>query len=338
MKQTLKYFLVSILSVLIGVLSTLFIKENIKQEDTLKESIKTVYDSVVSIEAFNNGELVSNGSGFIYKKSDKAYIITNNHVIEKSDSIKIINSAGIEIEGEVINSDIYKDIAIITMDKKYATTIASFGDSDKLELGDRVFTIGTPVNEKYLNTITTGIVSGLNRKVRVTLSNGNFLINAIQTDAPINPGNSGGPLVNIEGKVVGINTMKVSEENVEGIGFSIPINDVKEIISELEKGKKIERPTIGLELINIDNTSKLNENYIALDKSITYGVVVTDVYDNTPAYNGGLKLGDVIIKLDDNKINNMSEFKYYFYKYSIGDKVKVQYIREGKINTTIIDL
>lgn len=338
MKQFLKYLLVSIISLLLGVLILLEITKNTKEENSIEDAIKNVYESVVSIESFKDDKLISNGSGFIYKKSDKAYIITNNHVIEKSDSVKIINSDGVKVSGQVLNSDVYKDIAIITIDKKYAKKVANLGNSDKLELGEKVFTIGTPVNEKYLNTITSGIISGLNRKVNVTLSTGNFLINAIQTDAPINPGNSGGPLVNLKGKVIGINTMKVSEENVEGIGFSIPINDVKKTINKLEKGNKVEKPTIGLELVNIDNTAKLNENFIALDKSITYGVVITDIYDGYPAFKAGLKLGDVIVKLDNNKITNMSEFKYYFYKYNVGDKINIEYIREGKKNTTTLQL
>lgn len=338
MKTKVKYLLVSIISLLLGILIAFNLKQNNKEENKLKNAINNVYDSVLYIESYKDDKLISSGSGFIYKINDKAYIITNNHVIEESDEIKVLNSDNEEINAQIVGSDIYSDIAILSIDKKYAKKSVKLGNSDKVELGDQVFTVGTPIDKKYLNTITTGIVSGLNRKVKVTLSNGNYLINAIQTDAAINPGNSGGPLVNLNGEVIGINSMKSEETDVEGISFCIPINDVKDIINKLEKGNKIEKPTIGLELINITNKDKLIENYISLDKSITYGVVVTDVYKDYPAYNSGLKIGDVIISINDDKIEDMSYFKYYLYKYNIGDKIEITYIRNNEKKVVNLEL
>lgn len=338
MKTKVKYLLVSIISLLLGILIAFNLKQNNKEENKLKNAINNVYDSVLYIESYKDDKLISSGSGFIYKINDKAYIITNNHVIEESDEIKVLNSNNEEINAQIVGSDIYSDIAILSIDKKYAKKSVKLGNSDKVELGDQVFTVGTPIDKKYLNTITTGIVSGLNRKVKVTLSNGNYLINAIQTDAAINPGNSGGPLVNLNGEVIGINSMKSEETDVEGISFCIPINDVKDIINKLEKGNKIEKPTIGLELINITNKDKLIENYISLDKSITYGVVVTDVYKDYPAYNSGLKIGDVIISINDDKIEDMSYFKYYLYKYNIGDKIEITYIRNNEKKVVNLEL
>lgn len=338
MKIKVKYLLVSIISLLLGILIAFNLKQNNKEENKLKNAINNVYDSVLYIESYRDDKLISSGSGFIYKINDKAYIITNNHVIEESDEIKVLNSGNEEINAQIVGSDIYSDIAVLSIDKKYAKKSVKLGNSDKVELGDQVFTVGTPIDKKYLNTITTGIVSGLNRKMKVTLSNGNYLINAIQTDAAINPGNSGGPLVNLNGEVIGINSMKSEETDVEGISFSIPINDVKDIINKLEKGNKIEKPTIGLELINITNKDKLIENYISLDKSITYGVVVTDVYKDYPAYNSGLKIGDVIISINDDKIEDMSYFKYYLYKYNIGDKIEITYIRNNEKKVVNLEL
>lgn len=338
MKTKVKYLLVSIISLLLGILIAFNLKQNNKEENKLKNAINNVYDSVLYIESYKDDKLISSGSGFIYKINDKAYIITNNHVIEESDEIKVLNSDNEEINAQIVGSDIYSDIAILSIDKKYAKKSVKLGNSDKVELGDQVFTVGTPIDKKYLNTITTGIVSGLNRKVKVTLSNGNYLINAIQTDAAINPGNSGGPLVNLNGEVIGINSMKSEETDVEGISFCIPINDIKDIINKLEKGNKIEKPTIGLELINITNKDKLIENYISLDKSITYGVVVTDVYKDYPAYNSGLKIGDVIISINDDKIEDMSYFKYYLYKYNIGDKIEITYIRNNEKKVVNLEL
>ena len=338
MKTKVKYLLVSIISLLLGILITFNLKQNNKEENKLKNAINNVYDSVLYIESYKDDKLISSGSGFIYKINDKAYLITNNHVIEESDSIKVFNSDNEETNAQMVGSDIYSDIAVLSIDKKYAKKSVKLGNSGKVELGDQVFTVGTPIDKKYLNTITTGIVSGLNRKVKVTLSNGNYLIDAIQTDAAINPGNSGGPLVNLNGEVIGINSMKSEETDIEGISFSIPINDVKDVINKLEKGNKIEKPTIGLELINITNKDKLIENYISLDKSITYGVVVTDVYKDYPAYNSGLKIGDVIISINDDKIEDMSYFKYYLYKYNIGDKIEITYIRNNEKKVVNLEL
>ena len=338
MKTKVKYLLVSIISLLLGILITFNLKQNNKEENKLKNAINNVYDSVLYIESYKDDKLISSGSGFIYKINDKAYLITNNHVIEESDSIKVFNSDNEETNAQMVGSDIYSDIAVLSIDKKYAKKSVKLGNSGKVELGDQVFTVGTPIDKKYLNTITTGIVSGLNRKVKVTLSNGNYLIDAIQTDAAINPGNSGGPLVNLNGEVIGINSMKSEETDIEGISFSIPINDVKDVINKLEKGNKIEKPTIGLELINITNKDKLIENYISLDKSITYGVVVTDVYKDYPAYNSGLKIGDVIISINDDKIEDMSYFKYYLYKYNIGDKIEITNIRNNEKKVVNLEL
>lgn len=338
MKTKVKYLLVSIISLLLGILIAFNLKQNNKEENKLKNAINNVYDSVLYIESYRDDKLISSGSGFIYKINDKAYIITNNHVIEESDEIKVLNSGNEKINAQIVGSDVYSDIAILSIDKKYAKKSVKLGNSDKVELGDQVFTVGTPIDKKYLNTITIGIVSGINRKVKVTLSNGNYLINAIQTDAAINPGNSGGPLVNLNGEVIGINSMKSEETDVEGISFSIPINDIKDVINKLEKGNKIEKPTIGLELINITNKDKLIENYISLDKSITYGVVVTDVYKDYPAYNSGLKIGDVIISINDDKIEDMSYFKYYLYKYNIGDKIEITYIRNNEKKVVNLEL
>ena len=159
----------------------------------------------------------------------------------------------------------------------------------------------------------------------------------LQTDAAINGGNSGGALVNSQGKVIGINTLKLSGTGIEGMGFAIPINDVKVFVVNLEKGETISRPSIGISLINASERYKLYFSGININNNITEGAVISKVYSNSSASNSGLQVGDVIIKMDDNKIDSISKLRYYLYQYKIGDKVNLTVIRgSNEINIEIV--
>lgn len=302
----------------------------ITEENSLKSSIDKIYNAVFLIKTNR-----STGSGFAYKKDDKkAYIITNEHVIANAKTVKISNSKGETYDAEVLGSDSYADIAILSTDVKNVNAIAQLGDSSKIELGDTIFTVGSPLGEQYFGTVTKGIISGKNRMV----GSSQIVLEVIQTDAAINEGNSGGPLVNINGEVIGINSMKIATTNIEGMGFSIPINTVKVYAERLEKGEKIERPVIGITMSDIDNTWDLYQLGIIVDPSVTYGAVIVDVQADYPAFKGGLKKGDVIIEVDGVKIENSSYFRYALYKYNIGDTIKVRYYRNNKILEATLNL
>ena len=211
--------------------------------------------------------------------------------------------------------------------------VASFGDSSKLRAGDKVIAIGNPLGAQFSGTVTEGIISGLDRTVEANTSSGTVEMNVLQTDAAINPGNSGGPLINTDGQVIGINSLKISESGVESLGFAIPSNDVKPIVDQLLKNGKVERPYLGVQMIDLEQVPETyQENTLGLfDKQIGKGIYVKDVSKGSPAQKAGLKSGDVIIKFKGKDVANSSQLKEILYKETkIGDKTTMTVIRDGK--------
>lgn len=312
----------------------------IEEISDLKNAINNVYESTVYIEVSNNKGNISSGSGFVYKNDDKyGYILTNYHVIENGNKYIITFTDGTEAEASLVNGDEYYDIAVLKVDKNKIKKVAILGNSQALELGDTLFTVGAPLGKEYMGTITKGIVSGINRMVSVKLTSGNYLMEVIQTDASINSGNSGGPLCNVKGEVIGITSSKLVGSGVEGMGFAIPINSVNDIIENMENGTKIERPYIGVQLVDLSNTFALQYYYnIRISNDVDFGAVLSYVEDNKPASIAGLKVGDVIVEIDGEKIEDVTHFKYNLYKHKIGDKIKVKYYRENKLKETTIEL
>ena len=296
-------------------------------EKAINDAINKVYDSVVTIESYKSNQNIGSGTGFVYKKNGKtAYILTNHHVIQNADKIEVILSDNEVLEVKLLGSDEYTDLAVLSIDSSKIKTVATLGNSDDITLGESVFTVGSPMGSDYSGSITKGIISGKDR----TVENDDVVTKVIQTDAAINPGNSGGPLVNLAGEVIGITSMKLAEEEIEGMGFAIPINEAKTYVEYLEKGEEIKRPMIGVSLINVSDRYSQFRYGISIDRNITSGVILADVYKNSSAEKAGLKKGDIVIKFDDHDISSVSKFRYYLYQYKIGDKIKVSYIRDGK--------
>lgn len=311
----------------------------ITESDTISESIDKVYDSVVVIEVVTRSG-TGTGSGFIYKKdANLGYIITNHHVVDGASTIYVTNSAGVECEATLLGSDEYSDIAVLSVASENVVDVATIGDSTLAELGDTVFTVGSPLGSKYQGTVTKGIVSGKDRQVTVSLTNGSFVMEVIQIDAAINPGNSGGPLVNINGEVIGVNSLKLVEDEIEGMGFAIPIELVMTSVAKLEKGEAIERPQLGVQLLDVaDNSYLLSRYQIKLDSEVTSGVVIISAESGKPAANAGLQKGDVITAINDQVVTDSAHFKYMLYKYSVGESVVIKYIRDGKTKETTVSL
>lgn len=304
---------------------------SIVEENTIKESVSKVYDSTVLVETYVGSRLIGSGTGFVYKTDDKyGYIMTNHHVIETAKSIKVTNTAGVVAEATLLGSDEYADIAVLQVDLNFVVSTAEIGKAVDMEIGDTVFTIGSPLGSEYMGTVTKGILSGKDRTVSVSLNSGAYRMEVLQTDAAVNPGNSGGPLVNVNGEVIGIISLKLVENEIEGMGFAIPIEIAMNYAPSLEKGEDIKRPVIGVELADVDNTYSLYLNKVYLDDNISYGSVILKVEDGYPAATAGLKKGDVIIAIDDNKIEDSSHLRYLLYKYEIGSKIKLKVIRDGK--------
>ena len=312
------------------------------EKTSISNSVEKSKDAVVMIRSYKSNIETSTGTGFIYKTDDKyGYIMTNEHVVSGVDNVKLVLSDDTEVDGVILGGDEYLDLAVIRIDKKYVLSVAIISDSSKSNVGDTVFTIGSPMGYTYRGTVTSGILSGKDRMIPVSVGNSttnDYVMKVLQTDAAINPGNSGGPLLNVNGEVIGINSMKLVQQEIEGMGFAIPINDAKVYVQNLEKGKKISRPVLGVSLINVTDRYRLYYYRINVDSSIDSGVVIAAVEKDSAASKAGLEKGDVITKIDDNQITSISNLRYNLYKYKVDDEIQVTYIRNKKENKVKLKL
>ncbi|WP_018250353.1 S1C family serine protease [Orenia marismortui] len=252
------------------------------------------------------------GSGFIFDQ--KGYIITNNHVIEDADQIKVLLSDGRKLKAKLVGRDPRNDLAVIKVEAD-DLPVALLGDSDKLVPGQMAIAIGSPFDVEFRNTVTTGVVSALNRSIRLN-NNAGVLKGLIQTDASINPGNSGGPLLNSQGEVIGINTAIINQ--AQGIGFSIPINTAKEISKDLIKYGKVKRPWLGI--YGIELTKELVDYY---DLPVEQGVIIARVILDSPAEEVGLSSNDIIVEANHEKIKGMDDLSRIIKKVGIGNKLEL---------------
>ena len=331
-----------------------------KNENSTTQAVNKIKDAVVSVITYSankqssvfgteesnsdtdNQQIASEGSGVIYKKNENdAYIVTNTHVINGASKVDIRLADGTKVPGEIIGSDTFSDIAVVKISSEKVTTVAEFGDSSQLNVGETAIAIGSPLGSEYANTVTQGIISSLNRNVSLKSEDGQAIsTKAIQTDTAINPGNSGGPLVNIQGQVIGITSSKIASNggtSVEGLGFAIPSNDVQNIIKQLESDGKVTRPALGIQMVNLSNVGANDLRKLNIPSGLTSGVVVRSVQNNMPA-NGHLQKYDVITKVDDKEIASSTDLQHALYNHAIGDTIKITYYRNGKEETTSIKL
>ncbi|EJP21918.1 S1C family serine protease [Streptococcus oralis] len=331
-----------------------------KNENSTTQAVNKIKDAVVSVITYSankqssvfgteesnsdtdNQQIASEGSGVIYKKNENdAYIVTNTHVINGASKVDIRLADGTKVPGEIIGSDTFSDIAVVKISSEKVTTVAEFGDSSQLNVGETAIAIGSPLGSEYANTVTQGIISSLNRNVSLKSEDGQAIsTKAIQTDTAINPGNSGGPLVNIQGQVIGITSSKIASNggtSVEGLGFAIPSNDVQNIIKQLESDGKVTRPALGIQMVNLSNVGANDLRKLNIPSGLTSGVVVRSVQSNMPA-NGHLQKYDVITKVDDKEITSSTDLQHALYNHAIGDTIKITYYRNGKEETTSIKL
>ena len=263
------------------------------------------------------------GSGVVVHPD--GYILTNSHVIAdgKAKRINVLFENGDKVVGKVLWNDPALDLAIVKVDKR-GLDIADLGDSDSLEVGQLAVAIGNPLGLDFQRTVTSGVISGLNRSVRVNQYN--VIEDLIQTDASINPGNSGGPLLNSKGEVIGINTVKISSQMGEGLGFAIPINVAKPIIDEVIEKGDFKTVFIGFAGTEVEQY----ERQLGVDLSIDSGVIVIEVQPNSPAQRADIRAGDVIIKIDDHDVESMNQLQKILYRYKKGDKATLTIVRNGK--------
>ena len=314
----------------------------LSETNSIASAVSKVYDSVVVVEVYNKNELVSSGTGFVYKKENgKAYLMTNNHVISSGNTIKVLFTDDNELEAKIVGSDTYSDIAVLSVKDSNSIVAATMGDSTKSQVGDTVFTVGSPEGSDYAGTVTKGVLSAQDRLVAVALSNStssDYYMNVLQTDAAINPGNSGGPICNTNGEVIGITNMKLVDSTVEGMGFAIPIEEALKELEILEKDGKISRPYIGISMLDLNNSYYLWQAGIMLPEGVNEGVAIYKVENGSPAAKAGLKKGDIITKVSGHITKNLAEFRYELYKHNPGENIEITYYRSGEEKTTTITL
>ncbi|MDR4950209.1 S1C family serine protease [Neobacillus cucumis] len=289
-------------------------------------------------------EAAGTGSGVIYKKAgNKAYVVTNHHVVEGATKLEVTLDDGTKIAAKLLGSDVWTDLAVLEIDASKIKKVAEFGNSDSLKLGEPVIAIGNPLGATFSGSVTQGIISGLKRTIPVDINEDGVVdwqSEVLQTDAAINPGNSGGALLNMAGQVIGINSMKISQEAVEGIGLSIPINSAKPIIDDLEQFGTVKRPYMGVDLKSVNEIpAYYQEGALKLPRDVNYGVALRQVVANSPASRAGLQELDVIVEMDGEKINDVIDFRKHLYqKKKVGDKLKIKFYRDGKLKETTLTL
>jgi serine protease Do len=284
---------------------------------------------------WTNSQEAGTGSGIIYKKEDgKAYVVTNHHVVDGAEEVEVVLSNDEHIQAKVLGSDELTDLAVLQIDGSKVNRVATLGTTDGKQVGETVFAIGNPLGMEFANSLTKGIISGLDRSVSIDMNGdsvADWITEVIQTDAAINPGNSGGALVDANGDIIGINSMKISSTQVEGIGFAIPIDSALPIMEQLETNGEIQRPFIGISTATINQVPMQYRHNIVLPDGIENGMVVASVEAGSPADQAGLQQFDVITKIDGHETPTILELRKYMYtETKIGDSVELEVYRNGE--------
>ncbi|UJF26478.1 S1C family serine protease [Planococcus sp. 107-1] len=284
------------------------------------------------------------GSGVIYKKDgESAFIVTNNHVVEGAEQVVVTLADETELEAEVLGTDAWTDLAVLKVAGDSIKTVAEFGDSSVLKAGEPVIAIGNPLGLQFSGSVTTGVISGTERLIPIDINQDgkeDWQSEVIQTDAAINPGNSGGALINSHGQLIGINSMKIAQDAVEGIGLAIPINSAIPIIEDLESKGEVERPSIGVGILDLaDIPQQYRESELNLPADVKGGIVVQSVADGSGAAKAGIEAYDVIVEMDGEAVNSVMELRQHLYNESeIGDTLKVKAYRDGEIQEFEVEL
>ncbi|WP_028043948.1 S1C family serine protease [Candidatus Stoquefichus massiliensis] len=308
----------------------------------LTDVIKKAKESTVGVAVYQNNKLSGSGSGVVYKIDGKTvYVITNHHVIDSAQSIEVIYSNGESVKAELVGSDQYGDIAVLKMNVNFDVTAFKTGDSDLLDSGEPVIAVGSPLGIEYAGTVTQGIVSAAKRTVSVDLNGDgkeDWDMNVIQTDAAINPGNSGGALINAVGELVGITSMKYSSEEVEGMGFALPINDAIKLVEEIISSGKVNRPTLGISGLSLDGYSSYELYMYRIQTNLNKGIYVASVQSGSAASSAGIQAGDVITKFDGEEIQSYKDFLTKLYSKNPGDTVKLTINHNGSTSDVNVKL
>ncbi len=305
-------------------------------ESDISEMIEKVNKSIVGISKIKNKgstifmeDSVSDlglGTGFIV--SENGYIVTNAHVSgNKYSNCYVTLENGKSYTADVVWADVDVDISVIKINVG-GLECMELGDSDNIKIAQKVYAIGNPIGFEFQRSVTSGIISGLDRTLKLEENEEDYYMeDLIQTDATINPGNSGGPLIDDTGKVIGINSVKIT--SAEGIGFALPINIIKPIVEKLKTTGEYKTATLGVFAYDKNVIPYINQD-LGISQNLDSGIYIAEIVKNSPASNAGLKEGDVILKIDEKELKKMSELRTYIYSKSPGDKVTIEYLRNNK--------
>lgn len=328
-----------------------------KYTDTMKSANSAIH-SVVTVEndTSNSSSSVQKetkearkdselGSGVVYKKvGDSIFIVTNAHVVGDKEQQKITYGENKAVTGKVLGTDKWSDIAVVKAKLTQDSDVKAIkmGDSKNLILGEPLVVVGNPLGTEFKGSVSEGIISGLNRHVPVDIDkDGHYdvLMNAFQMDAPVNPGNSGGAVVNRDGKLIGIASMKISMKDVEGMAFAIPVNDVQSIVEQLVKNGEVKYPNTGVKIINTNDLDDSAKQSINLPSKVDKGVVVGEVKPKGPADKSGLQKNDVIVKLDGKQVEDTLRYRQIIFSHKNDLKpLSAQIYRDGKLKNIKLKL
>lgn len=284
------------------------------------------------------------GSGVIYKRDKKyAYIVTNYHVVEQADVLEVVLKDDAHLEAELLGGDLFTDLAVLRVGAEDVGEPIEMGVSEGLKVGEPVIAIGNPLGHMFAGSVTQGIISGKQRTIPQDFNQDgrpDWQAEVIQTDAAINPGNSGGALINIEGQLIGINSMKISQQIAQGIGFAIPIDTARPIIEELEETGTVNRPYLGVEIYSLEEVPKMEwKNTLHLPESVEGGVYIWSIEPMSPAGEAGLNRLDVITEFDGEPVIDILDLRKVLYQErNIGDEVDIVFYRDGKKMETSLTL
>jgi serine protease Do len=324
---------------------------NVDIDTQITKAVEKAGETVVGITNIQSASFWSDneavqagtGSGVIYKKAgNKAFVVTNHHVIEGANELEVSLDDGTKVPARLLGSDIWTDLAVLEIDSKDVKKVAEFGSSENLRRGEPAIAIGNPLG-LFSGSVTQGIISGLERTIPVDINQDgteDWQADVIQTDAAINPGNSGGALVNIDGQLIGINSMKIAQQAVEGIGLAIPIDYARPIIEDLERYGEVRRPYMGVELKSVaEIPAYYQQEALKLPKDIHFGVAIRSVEPNSPASQAGLLELDVIVEMDGAEIKDVIDLRKHLYnKKQIGDLMEIKFYRNGQLKKTTLKL
>ncbi|WP_412098001.1 S1C family serine protease [Halobacillus litoralis] len=315
-----------------------------QSQNAVSQAIDETSKAVVGVSNIKNSQKAGTGSGVIYKEDgDQAFVVTNHHVVEGASSLEVILSDGAKVDAELMGSDPLTDLAVLQIDSEHVEKVAEFANADDVAVGQTAIAIGNPLGMEFAGSATKGIVSGLNRNIPVDINGDrqpDWQTEVIQTDAAINPGNSGGALINLQGEVIGVNSMKIAKEEVEGIGFSIPMNVAKPVIEDLETNGEVERPYMGVSLQDVAQVPQAAlQQQLNLPADVTQGVIVRGVEQGSAAADAGLKQFDVITEVNGEQVESLMDLRQFLYNETEGgETVELTVYRDGQPSTAELTL